>query len=323
MKMAIHLIVKNNETTIRRTLESVLPLSGEILVVDIGSTDSTAAICRKYGARINRLSFNDDYSEIRNNLMVESRHDWNLSIEPWESILRGQDILAGLVHPAAHRLSVIQGDVITKQVRIWHKSVGAKFVNPVYESIPEKATDLPAYLHSVGGRDPAENLDLVRKWRGRAPLATEPLYYEACTLLVQKKWKEFMNVATHYLFQERKAKMSLAMTGYYCAMVSCYMLKDYASAARYLIPCLAEKPTMAEFWCLLGDVYYAAKQYAKASAFYENGMILGGRRLKADEWPFEISKYKEYPMKMMAACAGINSSSRQYSGQVQKSVRSS
>ncbi len=79
--------------------------------------------------------------------------------------------------------------------------------------------------------------------------------------------------------------------------------------------CLAKKPTMAEFWCLLGDVYYDAKDYDKAKEFYENAVILGSRRLKDDGWPMEISKYKEYPQKMIEACKKIKTSSKLYAAQ--------
>jgi len=69
---------------------------------------------------------------------------------------------------------------------------------------------------------------------------------------------------------------------------------------------------MAEFWCLLADVYYAIKDYDRARIFYENGLILGSRRLKDDGWPMEISKYKEYPLNMIEGCNQIKRSSRHY-----------
>lgn len=96
--------------------------------------------------------------------------------------------------------------------------------------------------------------------------------------------------------------MSAIMTNYYCSMVQCYIKKNYQEATRFLIPCLAVRPAMAEFWCLLGDIYYADNQNQKAKCFYENASILGTRRLKNDGWPMEISKYKTYPEKMIEAC---------------------
>ena len=44
------ILTKNNERTIGLTLESVVPLARRIVVVDSGSTDKTATICRQHGA---------------------------------------------------------------------------------------------------------------------------------------------------------------------------------------------------------------------------------------------------------------------------------
>ena len=141
----------------------------------------------------------------------------------------------------------------------------------MYETVIEdRAKDLPVYIHSTGGHH--DHKELVAKWKKKKPLATEPIYYEACTLLVEKKWDSFLNVADHYIFTEKKPKMALTMIRYYCAMVNCYVKKNYQKALEYLLPSIADKPTMAEFWCLLGDVFYAMKQYDKATTFYENAI---------------------------------------------------
>lgn len=317
MKLSIQLVVKNNAKTLEATLESLLPLNGRIVVADLGCRDDSIRICSKYGAEVTRLSLNDDCSDVRNRLARECKEDWSLVMEPWETIMRGHTAILETVKgpPKSCRFSVLQGDIITKQVRLWHKSRNLRFINPVYETvIDDSAQDSPVYLHSVGGGDQELTMSLVKKWRERSPLAVEPIYYEACTLLVQKKWKEFLNVASHYIHLEKKQKMSLTMCRYYCAMVLCYVTKDYQQALNVLLPCLADKPTMSEFWCLLGDIYYAAKQYEKAITFYENGTVLGSRRLKSDDWPFDITKYKDYPADMIAACRKMLEVSKRYTG---------
>lgn len=102
------------------------------------------------------------------------------------------------------------------------------------------------------------------------------------------------------------------MTRYYFSLIKCYIEKNYQEAIRSLIPCLGEKPMMAEYWCLLGDIYFAIHQYDKAICFYENAIILGSKRLKNDDYPMEISKYKEYPQKMIENCNKIKQSSKIY-----------
>lgn len=312
--LTVHLVVRNNEATVEHTLESILPLNAKILVGDLGCRDETISKCQAYGATATRLSLNHDLSQVRNHMIVAANSKWNLFLEPWETLLSGHEAIQQVLPtgPAAYKMSVFQGDVVTKQTRLWHKDTGLRFINPVFETLPGEARELPAYI-AVG---PSNNsdlyLELVEKWREKFPLATEPIYYTACTHLAGKNWDAFLNFAGVYLHQEKGEVMSVYMTHYYCAMVNCYIKRNYQEAVRSLLVCLGKKPTMAEFWCLLADVYYQIKDYDRAKVFYENGMILGSRRLKDDGWPMEISKYKEYPQKMIEVCDKIRQSSRLY-----------
>lgn len=312
--LTVHMIIRNNEATVEHTLESILPLNADILVGDLGCKDDTVAKCRAYGATITRLSLNHDLSQVRNQMLAGCGSKWNLYIEPWESLLMGQEaILKAIVGaPAAYKMSVFQGDMVTKQTRLWHKATGLKFINPVFETLPGEATDIAAYLTVWPSNNSDLYLELVQKWQDRCPLATEPIYYTACSHLAGKNWDAFLNFAGLYLHQEKADVMSVYMTHYYCAMVNCYIKKNYQEAVRSLLSCVGKKPTMAEFWCLLADVYYAIKDYERARVFYENAIILGSRRLKDDGWPMEISKYKEYPQKMIEGCDKIRQTLRFY-----------
>jgi hypothetical protein len=68
---------------------------------------------------------------------------------------------------------------------------------------------------------------------------------------------------------------------------------------------LEKNPTMAEFWCLLGDINFELKKYKKAFYFYENAIMLGKLRVNDDDLPIDIIKYKEYPEKMKINCKDL------------------
>jgi hypothetical protein len=76
---------------------------------------------------------------------------------------------------------------------------------------------------------------------------------------------------------------------------------DAKKAARDILACIAARPQMAEFWCLMGDIYYSKRQYVKAKSLYDNAIIAGKER-KDDTWPVDLSKYDEYPNKMIDYC---------------------
>ena len=52
MKLSVGLITFNEEKNIARTLDSVLEIANEIIIVDSGSTDRTLEITRKYSASV-------------------------------------------------------------------------------------------------------------------------------------------------------------------------------------------------------------------------------------------------------------------------------
>lgn len=85
------------------------------------------------------------------------------------------------------------------------------------------------------------------------------------------------------------------MLKYYVAMVEFIVYKNYEKSLEYLSICLNANLLMAEFWCLIGDIYLYLGDKIKAFSFYENALILGNRRLENDEWPIYLNKYDEYP----------------------------
>ena len=152
------------------------------------------------------------------------------------------------------------------------------------------------------------DLSLAESWVERCPTIPDPYYYRAAILLSRRKYGRFLADAEKYLFLEQSpgAAISTTMMRYYIAQVHCYNRRDHSEATRYLASCLMTRPLMAEFWCLLGDVYYhLLDAYDKAMEFYENAMVLGSRRLASDPYPMEISKYKTYPEMMIENCEKI------------------
>lgn len=291
------ILIKNNEKTIKRALNSV---KSPILVGDLGSTDGTPGLCRRHGAEVIKLDFNGDYSQVKNTLVQKAKTDWLLNIEAWE-FLKGS-IQFPIEVPKCFRLPCIQGDLLLKQVRIWHKSLSPGFVNPVYETLSYNSSEeLNIPIISPPIDRTKEAFSIIERWKKVSPLAIEPYYYEAFTLLASGNIKEFIKIAKYYLFNEKSSSMATTLIRYYLAVYE----QDAKESLRNLLYCLAKRPLMAEFWCLLGDIYYKQKYYDKAKIFYKNAQFLGSRRLKDDEWPMEISKYRLYPQKMIEACDKI------------------
>jgi len=66
ISISLCMIIKNEEDTIGRCLESVTDIADEIIVVDTGSTDKTKEIVKKYTQNIYDFQWINDFSDARN-----------------------------------------------------------------------------------------------------------------------------------------------------------------------------------------------------------------------------------------------------------------
>ena len=61
LPLSICMIVKNEETVLAKSLESVKDIASEIIVVDTGSTDNTKKIAEDYGAKVYDFEWINDF----------------------------------------------------------------------------------------------------------------------------------------------------------------------------------------------------------------------------------------------------------------------
>ena len=314
MKITIQIAIKNNKKTIKETLSSILEFNAEVIAINLGSKDGTSEICRRNKIEI----FNpvtQDYSQIRNEVVDKSQNKWQMYIEPWEEIVQEKDFIRYALNqkPEAYVFGVLQGKLLTKEIRLWHKDLNLKFRNPVYPNLFHKNPSYSPII--INSRiTPANNEQVIEEWRKRNPMSPEPYYHKAFNFLIKGNWEDFMRNINDYFFREKSNDKPFIMANYYCAMGYCYLKKDYNEALKRIVICLEQRPTMAEFWCLAGDCLYMMDDYDKAIALYENAIILGSRRLNEDMWPLEIDKYKDYPKKMIKNCLEIRERIKVYRG---------
>src|SRR5512138_1288433 len=78
-------ITKNEERNVERCLASLAPVADEIVVVDDFSSDRTAALCERLGARVVRQAWLG-FGPQKNFGNALARHDWILSIDADEAL---------------------------------------------------------------------------------------------------------------------------------------------------------------------------------------------------------------------------------------------
>ena len=85
IKISVAIITFNEESNIRRALDSVHPFADEILVVDSHSQDNTASIARQMGARVIERDF-PGYIEQKNFALAQSSYDYVFSLDGDEAV---------------------------------------------------------------------------------------------------------------------------------------------------------------------------------------------------------------------------------------------
>jgi len=70
------MIVRDNERTIAAAVRSILPWVGEVIVVDTGSKDRTAEICRQLGCKVFHFPWPDSFAVARNESLKYATGEW-------------------------------------------------------------------------------------------------------------------------------------------------------------------------------------------------------------------------------------------------------
>lgn len=81
MNISLCMIVKNEQKSLGRCLNSVKDLVQEMVIVDTGSTDSTLEIIQEFDAHIYHFSWCNDFAVARNYGMQYATQDWILCLD--------------------------------------------------------------------------------------------------------------------------------------------------------------------------------------------------------------------------------------------------
>jgi glycosyltransferase involved in cell wall biosynthesis len=257
------MIVKNAEATLARCLESVLPLTDQIVIGDTGSTDATVNIARRYGARVIDVTWEGDFAKARNRVLAAGRCDWALVMDGDEML----DHEARLLIPPLLEIKEIFGYAVChwNYVRELHGRAGANAALPNPARV-EESRGYPAYLTSINTRlfrrspdiyfehpvheTVAERLESLGRKTPLAPFVIHHFGYVEDS----KSVREGKNELYHKLGQRKlRANPSDAHACFELGKSELEHRHD-ASAALGLFERACElNPSRAEFWIFAGS----------------------------------------------------------------------
>ena len=86
LRLSAAMIVGNEQDVLADTLAGVRPIADQIVVLDTGSTDQTAAIARQFEAVVSQYPWSDDFSAARNECLKLADGDWVLWLDVGEQL---------------------------------------------------------------------------------------------------------------------------------------------------------------------------------------------------------------------------------------------
>jgi tetratricopeptide (TPR) repeat protein len=144
--VSLCLIARDEEASIGMTIKSVLALVDEVIVVDTGSKDNTRIIAEGYGARILDVSWEDDFSKVRNAALNEALSDWVLVLDADEFLQPVRPVeFQRLLHDpaaAAYRLRMASpiGEEASRNpsmIRLFRNHPDIRYRYPIFEQVTE------------------------------------------------------------------------------------------------------------------------------------------------------------------------------------------
>jgi glycosyltransferase involved in cell wall biosynthesis len=140
------MIAKDEERELPKCLDSVQQLAGELIVVDTGSTDRTAAIAAEYGAEVIPFDFTRvDFAAARNCAIGHARGQWILMLDADETLdpagapaverLVVEDRNAGYFLERVNRSTDSEKPFTDYVVRLFPNRPGVRYRGRVHETV--------------------------------------------------------------------------------------------------------------------------------------------------------------------------------------------
>ncbi len=157
LDLSVAIMCKDNEDTIRQTLDSIAPLASEIVAIDSGSTDRTMDILREYGARIEEHPW-QGYIETCQIALELCTKSWVLAIDTDESIG------AALAHSIRTALPTAQATTAGFRVnrKVWYRGRYLEHAwQPEWRLRIVRRSLIPEAIRSMGV-EPHHRIDWVK-----------------------------------------------------------------------------------------------------------------------------------------------------------------
>lgn len=299
-RISLCMIVRDEEHSIARCLQSVVGLADEIVIVDTGSTDNTVQICRSFGTKIYSFTWKNDFSAARNYSLEQATGEWIL-------VLDADDELPGGVISDIRKLTVAENYdayfFITKnlvgaeqqptilnyaQLRLFRNYPHFRYTGIIHELIPKiheakyQVVPIPVihrgYLDTVvqGQNKIERNISLIKQAVEQDADVPSWHYYLGNEFLRAGKVTDALNSYEQALTLQKQAETKVWLpelaTKYAYSLWQANQVEAAISTVR---EALVATPEYTDLWFLLGHLYLEKRQTDLARPAFVECLRLG------------------------------------------------
>lgn len=292
MSVSLCMIVKNEEESLPRCLESVKSLVDEIIIVDTGSEDATVRIAKRYGAKIYTYSWNDSFADARNYSISKASGEWLLIMDADDELYHddAEKLIALVNDPQAKNVYYMKtlcftgtvpelsNIILNLNVRLIRNGLGYHFEGNIHEhpvgdentpNVPMATVDIRFYhygylQHEIDSKAKRKrNINLLEKELKNKPNDELTLFYMANEYYAAKDFE------TSIIFFEKSLSLcnpaNSLFTKILFRIIMCYYIKgDYERAIQYIKHVLSYYPGFTDAEMLRGII--RLKQMRKPEA---------------------------------------------------------
>lgn len=316
--ISLCMIVKNEENTLSRCLDSVRDAVDEIIIVDTGSTDNTKKIARRYTSRVYNFKWINDFSAARNFAYSKATKDYIMWLDA-DDILKPDDCqklmeLKNSLDPSVDAVMMkyntgfdANGNVTFSyyRERLTKRSSNFKWHEPVHEYLGTNGKIITldiAVTHAKppGTAKPGRNLAIYEsRVEAGETLSPRGNYYFARELLDNGRFEDAAQRFSLFLDDGRGWVEDNIVAC--CQLARCYLaLKKPEQAVTALLRSFVYDNPRGDACCQLGYFYKNQREYRRAAFWFE----LATRLQKPEQsWGFlNHDHYGFIPCMELAVC---------------------
>lgn len=283
--ISLCMIVRNEEDTIARCLDSVKGIPNEIVIVDTGSTDKTKEIASRYTKKIYDFVWIDDFAAARNTAFSYATKEYILWLDADDVLLEPDRLkflaLKKTFNPAIDVVNMPYllafdelGNVTysLRRNRLVKRSKNFKWIGAVHEYLEVGGHVLNSEIsvtHKSVGHDSDRNLKIYEKRLANGEIfSPRDLYYFANELNDHQQYERALEFYKKFLDTGKGWVEDQISACGKCADIF-KQLGDMENAQAYLYKSFEYDTPRAEFCCRIGFNNLNAGKFKQAAFWYK------------------------------------------------------